>query len=125
MILVGELALWIALLMAARGREAEAIDLLERAQRAQETLRAKDGQAVAVATDFNPGTAPSYHLPVAMSLACTLQRMTPAEVLRGATIVAARGSPVINDISPKWSWSLSVATSCPSMRTDAFPETMM
>jgi imidazolonepropionase len=48
------------------------------------------GAAVAVATDFNPGTAPSYHLPVAMTLACTLQRMTPAEALNGATIVAAR-----------------------------------
>jgi imidazolonepropionase len=45
---------------------------------------------VAVATDFNPGTAPSYHLPLAMMLACTAQRMTPAEALRGATIVAAR-----------------------------------
>lgn len=48
------------------------------------------GVAVAVATDFNPGSAPSYHLPFAMTLACTLQRMTPAEVLKGATIIAAR-----------------------------------
>ena len=48
------------------------------------------GCAVAVATDFNPGSAPSYHLPLAMMLACTLQRMTPAEALKGATIVAAR-----------------------------------
>ncbi|NOT07223.1 MAG: imidazolonepropionase [Gemmatimonadales bacterium] len=48
------------------------------------------GVPVAVATDFNPGSAPSYHLPVAMTLACTLQRMTPAEVLKGATIIAAR-----------------------------------
>lgn len=48
------------------------------------------GCAVAVATDFNPGSAPSYHLPLAMTLACTLQRMTPAEALKGATIVAAR-----------------------------------
>lgn len=48
------------------------------------------GVAVAVATDFNPGSAPSYHLPFAMTLACTLQRMTPAEALKGATIVAAR-----------------------------------
>ncbi len=48
------------------------------------------GVPVAVATDFNPGSAPSYHLPVAMTLACTLQRMTPAEVLHGATAVAAR-----------------------------------
>ncbi len=48
------------------------------------------GVPVAVATDFNPGSAPSYHLPVALTLACTVQRMTPAEALKGATIVAAR-----------------------------------
>lgn len=48
------------------------------------------GVAVAVATDFNPGTAPSYHLPFAMTLACTRQRMTPAEALKGATLHAAR-----------------------------------
>ncbi len=35
------------------------------------------GVPVAVATDFNPGSAPSYHLPLALSLACTMQRMTP------------------------------------------------
>jgi imidazolonepropionase len=48
------------------------------------------GVPVAVATDFNPGSAPSYHLPFAMTLACTLQRMTPAEALKGATHYAAR-----------------------------------
>ena len=48
------------------------------------------GVPVAVATDFNPGTAPSYHLPLAMTLAATGQRMTPAEVLKGVTIFAAR-----------------------------------
>ncbi len=48
------------------------------------------GVAVAVASDFNPGTAPSYHLPFAMTLACARQRMTPAEVLKGATRHAAR-----------------------------------
>jgi imidazolonepropionase len=48
------------------------------------------GVAVAVATDFNPGSAPSYHLPLALTLACTLQRMTPAEALKGATSLAAR-----------------------------------
>jgi imidazolonepropionase len=48
------------------------------------------GVPVAVATDFNPGSAPSYHLPFALTLACTLQRMTPAESLKGATVLAAR-----------------------------------
>ena len=48
------------------------------------------GVRVAVATDFNPGSAPSWHLPLALTLACTMQRMTPAEALKGATIHAAR-----------------------------------
>ena len=48
------------------------------------------GVPVAVATDFNPGTAPSFHLPLAMLLAATQQRMTPAEVLKAVTIHAAR-----------------------------------
>lgn len=48
------------------------------------------GVPVAVATDFNPGSAPSYHLPLAMMLGCTLQRMTPREVLKGVTTIAAR-----------------------------------
>lgn len=48
------------------------------------------GVPVAVATDFNPGSAPSYHLPLALTLACTLTRMTPGEAFKGATIVAAR-----------------------------------
>jgi imidazolonepropionase len=48
------------------------------------------GVPVAVATDFNPGSAPSYHLPLALTLACTLQRMTPAESLKGGTSYAAK-----------------------------------
>ncbi len=48
------------------------------------------GVGVAVATDYNPGTAPSYHLPLALMLACTLNRLTPAEALKGATLFAAR-----------------------------------
>lgn len=48
------------------------------------------GVPVAVATDFNPGSAPSFHLPLAMTLACIEQAMTPAESLRGATTVAAK-----------------------------------
>jgi imidazolonepropionase len=56
--------------------------------RAREMLKA--GVRVAVATDFNPGSAPSYHLPLAMTLACVNQQMTPQEVLMGATTIAAR-----------------------------------
>lgn len=48
------------------------------------------GVNVAVATDFNPGSAPSYDLPLAMMLTCNQGGLTPAEVLKGATIYAAR-----------------------------------
>ena len=50
----------------------------------------KLGLRVAVATNFNPGSAPSYHLPFALWLACCVHRLTPAQALRGATINAAR-----------------------------------
>lgn len=62
--------------------------LRERYLPAREMLAA--GIRVAVATDFNPGSAPSYHLPLAMTLACINQQMTPQEVLMGVTTVAAR-----------------------------------
>lgn len=48
------------------------------------------GAMVAVASDFNPGTAPSAHLPLAMLLGCTLNRLTPRQALKAATRVAAR-----------------------------------
>ena len=50
----------------------------------------QSGVCVAVATDFNPGSAPSYDLPLAMMLSCTLNQLTPAEALKGATIHAAK-----------------------------------
>lgn len=55
------------------------------------------GVPVAVATDFNPGSAPSYHLPLAMTLACLNQAMTPQEVLMGVTTVAARAVSLHED----------------------------
>ncbi len=48
------------------------------------------GCRVAIATDFNPGSSPSFHLPLALTLACLNQSMTPQEALMGATTVAAR-----------------------------------
>jgi imidazolonepropionase len=48
------------------------------------------GVAVAVATDFNPGSAPSHHLPLALLLAATQLRLTPAEAVKAATRYAAR-----------------------------------
>ena len=48
------------------------------------------GVPMAVATDCNPGTSPSTHLPLMMNMACTLFRMTPAEALLGVTRHAAQ-----------------------------------
>jgi imidazolonepropionase len=53
-----------------------------------EALR-EHGVAMAVATDLNPGTSPLRSLRLAMSMACTLFRLTPEEALRGATVNAA------------------------------------
>jgi imidazolonepropionase len=47
------------------------------------------GAAVALATDFNPGSAYCESLAVAMSLACTQVGLTPAEALTACTINAA------------------------------------
>ena len=45
--------------------------------------------AVALATDYNPGTSPTVSMPMAMSLACTHMKMFPAEVISSATINGA------------------------------------
>lgn len=52
-------------------------------------LLRRHGVAMAVATDCNPGTAPMTSLPLAMNMACTLFRLTPAEALDGVTRHAA------------------------------------
>jgi imidazolonepropionase len=47
------------------------------------------GAAVALATDFNPGTSPTCSMPMILSLACTQMRMSPAEAISAATINGA------------------------------------
>jgi imidazolonepropionase len=47
------------------------------------------GAVVALATDFNPGSAYCESLPVAMSLACTQMAMTPAEAFVACTVNGA------------------------------------
>jgi imidazolonepropionase len=49
----------------------------------------ESGAAVALATDFNPGTSPTMNMQFVMSLACTQMRMTPAEAVVAATINGA------------------------------------
>lgn len=50
----------------------------------------RHGVAMAVATDFNPGSSPMTSLTLAMHMACTLFRLTVDEALRGTTVIAAR-----------------------------------
>ncbi|WP_299675477.1 imidazolonepropionase [uncultured Roseobacter sp.] len=50
----------------------------------------KHGVPMAVATDWNPGSSPLGSVLLAMNMACTLFRMTPAEALAGTTRNAAR-----------------------------------
>ena len=45
--------------------------------------------AVAIATDFNPGSSPSLNIQLAMNLACLKYKMTPAEVLTAVTLNSA------------------------------------
>ena len=47
------------------------------------------GAIVALATDFNPGSAFCESLPVVMSLACTQLGLSPAEALAACTVNAA------------------------------------
>jgi imidazolonepropionase len=47
------------------------------------------GAAVALATDFNPGTSPTCSMPMVLSIACAEMRMTPAEAFAAATINGA------------------------------------
>ena len=50
------------------------------------------GAAVALATDFNPGTCPCWSMRAIVSIACTQMKMTPAEALVSATINGAHAA---------------------------------
>jgi imidazolonepropionase len=47
------------------------------------------GVAVALATDYNPGSSPTASMPFVMSLGCTHLKMSPAEAMAAATINGA------------------------------------
>ena len=48
-----------------------------------------NGVPVALATDYNPGSSPMLNMQMAMSLACTQMKMTPAEAVVAATLNGA------------------------------------
>ncbi|MBP9663372.1 MAG: imidazolonepropionase [Pyrinomonadaceae bacterium] len=47
------------------------------------------GCAVALTTDYNPGSAPCPSMPMAMAIVCRYQKLMPSEALNAATINAA------------------------------------
>ncbi len=48
-----------------------------------------EGVPVALATDFNPGSSMTESMPIILSLACQMMRMTPAEAVVASTINSA------------------------------------
>ncbi|MFY8300660.1 imidazolonepropionase [Pseudoalteromonas sp. SS15] len=46
--------------------------------------------SMAIASDFNPGTAPLCSLRLMLNMGCTLFRLTPEETLQGVTVNAAK-----------------------------------
>jgi imidazolonepropionase len=65
------------MLFLGRGRQAPARALIEA------------GAAVALATDFNPGTSPTVNLPLILTLGVSQLRMSPAEAILAATVNGA------------------------------------
>jgi len=47
------------------------------------------GVAVALATDYNPGSSPTTNMAFVLSLACTQMKMSPAEAIAAATVNGA------------------------------------
>ncbi len=54
--------------------------------------------AVALATDFNPGSTPSFNMNFAVSLACIKQKLTPEQAINAATLNAAAALELANEM---------------------------
>ncbi|HEY0972614.1 MAG TPA: imidazolonepropionase [Gemmatimonadales bacterium] len=82
-----------------RTRQAPARDLIEA------------GAAVALATDFNPGTSPTVNLPLVLTLGVSQLRMSVAEVVIAATVNGAAAldlADVTGQIAPGFSADLAL-----------------
>jgi imidazolonepropionase len=69
------------------------------------------GAAVAVATDFNPGTSPTVNFPLMLTLGVSQLRMSVAEVLTAATVNGAAALGLANEtgqIAPGFSADLAL-----------------
>lgn len=56
------------------------------------------GLPVALASDFNPGSAPSGNMPFVISLACIRMKMLPEEAVNAATLNGARAMELENEV---------------------------
>ena len=84
------------------------------------------GALVALATDFNPGSAFCDSLPLVLSLACTQMRLAPEEALGGGTVNAAHvlgarrpDRPARSPASPPTSCCSTLPTGATSPTTSA------
>ena len=69
------------------------------------------GAAVALATDFNPGTSPTLHFPTVLTLAVSQLHMSAAEALIAATVngaAALRLADSVGQIAPGFSADLAL-----------------
>ncbi len=61
------------------------------------------GVAVALASDYNPGSSPISSLPLVMGIACTQMKLSPAEALSAVTVNAAHALGLgdrVGELSP-------------------------
>lgn len=56
------------------------------------------GVAIALGSDFNPGTSPTYSMPMVVALGCLGMRLDPAEAIAAATINAAHALRVAEEV---------------------------
>lgn len=84
---------------------------LGRASQAPARALLDAGAAVALATDFNPGTSPTVNFPLILSLAVSQLRMSVAEALNGATVNGAAALNLadrVGQIAPGFSADLAI-----------------
>lgn len=56
------------------------------------------GCAIALATDFNPGSSPSYNMNLVVAMSCIQMKMLPEEAINAATINGAYAMEVENEL---------------------------
>lgn len=74
--------------------------------------------AVALATDYNPGSAPSGNMAMAVSLGCIKMGMTPAEAINAATINGAAAMEISDShgtVTPGKKANLIITEPCESL----------